>query len=221
MNPDNSMAASRFRRLARDAGLTAAGLVFSLALSGCPVGADLENPERFPLVEPATGGTGGSGTGMGGSAAGTAGSATGGAGGGFPNFGCDLTEAFGKNCGRTGCHSAAVHYSNLTLVDPNAVAAQMVGVQATHGDIDCAAEGEPFRACTVDELPSKGCPPNALLIDPVNFDQSWVVQKMDPNYVGTCGAKMPSAPGNSASNGWSEERRLCLLDFFRYLATSQ
>jgi hypothetical protein len=127
-----------------------------------------------------------------------------------------LTEVLGKNCGRTGCHSAAVHYADLTLVDPNTVAAQMVGAPATHGDIDCAALGEPFRACTPDELPSD-CPESALRIDPANPEESWVLKKLRGQN-GNCGAEMPSAPGNSTTNGWSEERRTCLERWFYFMA---
>jgi hypothetical protein len=218
------------RTLSSKIGYFATGLAVAVTMGGCPVGAELENPERFDTGVVGTGGAGPTG-GTGGSAgttggasgsgaAGTAGAAAGSAGTGGATFSCDVTEALTKSCGRTGCHSAAVHYADLTLIDPATVAEQMVGKMGTHGDIDCAPAGEPFRECMPNELPSD-CATAGPLIDPANVDNSWVLKKLDPAYALNCGAKMPAPPGDSASNGWSEARRQCLIDFFRSLATAQ
>jgi hypothetical protein len=207
-------AAARLAGFTAKGAYAAAGLAFALALSGCPWGAELENGDRFP-----SGGTGGSGTG--GPPPGTggkAGYAGAGAAGAAGTVSECVTDALTSNCGRPGCHSVALQWADLTLLDPGTIADQMVGMVATHGDIDCAAPGELYRECTPAEL-SANCPSDALLIDPVDFDQSWVVRKMTPGFSG-CGAEMPAPPGNSAASHWSEERRQCLLEFFRSLAAS-
>jgi hypothetical protein len=165
-----------------------------------------------------TGGSGGAGSAAVGGSSGADSGGTGGGSSGFggATFGCDVQEALTKSCGRTGCHSTAVHYAGLDLTDMNYIAEQMVGVPATHGDKDCAPPGEAFRECAGDELLAI-CPVGVLRIDPNEFERSWVYSKL-MGLQGTCGSQMPAAPGSSTSNGWSTERRDCLLSFFRWLA---
>jgi len=200
-----------------------ASLLVAITAGGCPMGAELENTERFPPFVGATGS--GATTGTGGSAGATAGVAgAAGAAGYAPGcggFSCDVNDALLKSCGRPGCHAATAPWAGLPLTTC-ADAALMVDRAAMHGDIDCAAPGEMFRACTPAELPFT-CPTDVMLIDSRNVDNSWVLRKLDPAFVAdSCGDPMPAPPGNStaASVGWSEERRLCLMEFFRSLATA-
>jgi hypothetical protein len=133
--------------------------------------------------------------------------------------GCDLQEALDKSCARAGCHSSVDRYGSLDLSDPLNVASQMVDRQAPHTDINCAAVGMPFRACTPDEL-SQFCPGSTAgvkLIDSANPQESWVLRKLGGTQ-GMCGYAMPMAPGNSVNNGWNDARRTCLERFFLILA---
>jgi hypothetical protein len=209
-------------------------------VSGCPVGVELEDPDRFEQyvggTGPTTGGassvggtTGGAGVaatggtaGAGGAAAGAAGTA--GTGAGTWTWTCaeDVTVALKKNCSRAGCHSTLDKYANLDLTSPAAIAAQMVDKPATHGDIACQPAGQPFRACTAEELTALGCPPNAMLINSQNVEASWVITKL-MGMQGECGDVMPIAPGNSPTNGWDAEgvRKQCYIDFFKSLAAPQ
>lgn len=171
-----------------------------------------------------SGGTGGSsgvgGVGTGGATGGTGATGevagTGGTAGAFP-YGCDIDEALLKSCGRTGCHSVAARYADLTLTD-STVGPSLVDKRATHGDIDCSVPPESFRACTPAELPAT-CPPSAFIIDSEDPEASWMLRKLDPSFVpDSCGAPMPAPPGNSASQGWSEDRRACIENWIRSLA---
>jgi hypothetical protein len=218
----------------------AAALALAMSLSGCPGGADLENPDRFIQYGGAggtTGGTGGVTGGTGGATGGTAGAQTGGtagmgaggtagsgagAGGAMAGSGgtgivplCDVQVALSKSCARTGCHSALDHYAGLDLSNPANVAA-LVGKAASFGDINCAMPGTPFRACMPSELPA-GCVPGTVLIEATqaNFANSWIAKKMTvPKETLNCGDHMPLPPGDSVASGWNDARRDCLLDFF-------
>lgn len=175
-----------------------------------------------------TGGTGFSGTGgsiAGFSSAGTAGTGgSAGPGGGTWVWDCpdgsEAVSALRQNCARAACHNATSHYAGLDLTDPNAIEAQMVDKPALHGDINCAPSGMPARICSPDEL-AVLCPESAqaptLLIDSANFESSWVLRKLN-NTHGTCGNRMPYPPGDSATNGWNDVRKQCVIDFFRSLA---
>lgn len=204
------------------------GSLFALALgsSGCPGGAVLEEPERFPQYLAGAPGAGAPGAGAGGSepvagAAGAGGAVAGASGsGGVPGAGgtglsCDITVAMKENC-LTGCHTAAVHYANLDFSNVAIVAMQMVDKPALHIDLGCNAVGAQFRQCTPEELTALGCPPGALLIDSKDFEQSWVVKKLDGEQLG-CGDAMPLPPGNAVSRHWDAARKTCLLEFFRSL----
>jgi hypothetical protein len=219
------------------------GLAAALTVSGCPGGAELEDPDRFPPVPqtgvggstPATGGSAGVGGGVGGAAGGAgmatggvagsaagagAGGATAGSGGSGVTYLCDVQMALSKSCARTGCHSALDKYADLDLSNP-ANAAQLVNKPATFGDINCAPAGMPFRECMAAELPA-GCVPGTLVIDSANFDNSWVLKKFNlPDAELNCGDPMPLPPGNSVSNGWNDARKECLIDFFRKQVPSQ
>lgn len=195
------------------AGYLSAGLLLAVTTSGCPMGAELENPERFVPFTGGVGTTGGSvAAGMGGS--------PGGAGAGGATFSCNVDDALLRSCGRNACHNAGSQWADLILTDAATAAIELLDVPATHGDIQCSVPPEPYRACTPAELPAT-CPQNVMLIDSMDIDSSWVLRKLDPAFVqGSCGDAMPAPPGNSTSVqvGWSEERRACLIEFFRSLA---
>ncbi len=229
MNDRKLMFARRLVGVARKMAIPVLSLAGSLLLSGCPGGADLENP--YFAGGASAGGSSGTGVGAGTSGtAGTAGDATGGtagtAGTGMvvtpASCDVDITDALSQNCARQGCHNAVDHYANLILKDPNAIAAQMVGIPATHGDINCSPPGVLYRACDATEIATI-CPPGELLIDPQNFANSWVVKKLTPGATAGCGDDMPLSPGNSVNLGWDAngQRRQCFLDFFQSLAAAQ
>jgi hypothetical protein len=189
-------------------------LVSALVLGGVLAGASCGGESVIGI-----GGSGGDpgtsgGAGAGGGTTSTAGIGGGSGGTGGPGVGetyvplCDLQPSLKQNCARAGCHSTLDRYAGLDLADPTQVAAQMVDKVATHGDINCQVVGMPFRACTPAELVAIGCPPNALLIDSANPEESWVLKKLRDEQ-GLCGDSMPIAPGNSRANGWSEDRRVC------------
>jgi hypothetical protein len=210
------------------------GIAAAATVSGCPGGVELEDPDRFEQhfagTGPTTGGassvggaTGGAGMATGGTAgAGGAAAGAAGTGAGTWTWTCaeDVTMALKKNCSRAGCHSTLDKYAELDLTNPAAIAAQMVDKVAMHGDIGCQLAGQPFRACTAAELTALGCPSNAMLIDSQNPDASWVITKLR-GMQGECGDVMPIAPGNSAANGWNDERQQCYINFFKSLAAPQ
>jgi hypothetical protein len=126
----------------------AVGLGALLTLAGCP--ANLEDPQRF-----ADGG------------AVTANS--------IPPCLQTLFSGTGK-CSGNVCHSAgAMPAGGLDLTSPD-VAARLINVPATHGDIDFDGGGVT-------------CPP-AKLIDTSNPSASWLLIKIDGTQ-GTCGSAMP------------------------------
>jgi hypothetical protein len=202
----------------------------ALTLGGCPGGAVLEDPDRFPQYPGGTsgapsasgaGGAGGETAGAGGSvggagagAGGSAGAGSGGSGGGVV-FSCDVAVAMKNSCSRSGCHNATLHAANLDLSDLAANAALLVDRPALHPEIGCNTPGTPYRECTPEELTARGCP-TAMLIDSANFENSWVVKKLKGEQM-MCGGDMPEIPGDSAGVGWSDARRTCLLEYFQSL----
>jgi hypothetical protein len=190
----------------------------------------LEDPERFPQYYAGRAGVGGAGMGTAGTAgAGGAGAGTAGAAGSGPAYvwtcAVDVTMALKQNCARSGCHAgpSVVTSAGLDLTTVEKVR-EMVGKPASYTDIGCNVPPEPWRECGPTELPD-GCVPGKLLIDPVNFDDSWVLRKMNALTKAelSCGDLMPIAPGNSASNGWDAAgaRKQCFIELFRSLAAPQ
>jgi hypothetical protein len=216
---------SRTRRLAHHAVRFSVALTVAVSLGGCPGGAELENPDQnmqYFSGAPGVGGTTG-GAGQGGSPTGGAGTA-GGAGTGSANWTWNCATplegpmgALKQNCARGGCHDQTSRYAGLNLTDPSTIRGQMVDQIATHGDMSCGTPGM-THVCTPDEIVALGCPLDVKLIDSANFSNSWVVAKINQTH-GNCGLYMPFTPGNSATNGWNDERMNCYMDFFRSLAT--
>lgn len=131
-------------------GIGAVGLGALLTLAGCP--ANLEDPQRF-----ADGGAITTGPGA------------------IPTCLQTLFSGTGK-CSGNVCHSAgAMPAGGLDLTSPN-VAARLINVPATHGDIDFDGGGV---TC-----------PMAKLIDTSNPSASWLLIKINGTQ-GTCGSAMP------------------------------
>jgi hypothetical protein len=159
--------------------------------------------------------------------AGTAGAGTAGAAGSGAtyvwNCAVDVTMALRQNCSRSGCHTG-VNVDLTSSLDLTTVekVREMVNKPARYEDIRCSVPPEPFRECGPTELPA-GCVPGRLLIDPVNFDDSWVLRKMSALTKAelSCGEPMPVTPGNQPSQGWGDERKHCFIEFFRSLAAPQ
>jgi hypothetical protein len=156
------------------------GAAFALTLAGCPGGADLEHPERYPIgTGTSAGGTGGSG-------------ATGGTGGMTGNrmvpasVDCDYATALTKTCAISACHkaSAVPAAAGLVLVPDSGLVDRLYGVPATHGDIYCADISD---TCPT---PPTTCPKGDLLIDPTDVTKSWILLKM--NNPPDCGDAMPA-----------------------------
>jgi len=130
---------------------------------------------------------------------------------------CDIEEALTTSCARVGCHSTATHYANLDLSSLDNIAARLVDVPATFGDIDCTIPGQPFMACVE---PPSDCPPGQLLIDSRDPENSRMLVELRGEQ-GNCGGPMPLPPGDSASSGWSDERKACIEAWIYSLAGGQ
>jgi hypothetical protein len=236
---------ARVARFALRFGYLAAGIAAATAVSGCPDGAELENPDRFIQyggtagTVGTTGGTGGATGGTGGAAAGTGGATGGTAGAGGATggsagmaMGGAAGSSAGSGMGATGgypcdvrvalsksCARTGCHSAIDHYADLDLSNPETVGAQLYNKP---AMHGD--INCAATGMPFRECmpaelpatcPQGALLIDPVTFENSWVYKKIMGDE--TCGDAMPLPPGNSVSNGWDAAgaRRDCLIDFFR------
>jgi hypothetical protein len=209
--------AMHLRPDASRAGLLFGGLALALVLSGCPDGADLENPDawagRF--------GTAGTGVAMGGSA-GT---------GGMPpgvvlnwtTVTCDASfdmtsttlpasaDFMTKTCARQFCHGQGF-VAGLDLRTDDGFAKRVKDVQATHGDISCA--DDPTKIC----VPAS-CPPKdtVKLVDSQDPTMSWIMTKAigGPGVGGAdgCGDPMPSPSGLT-----TDLQKQCLMNIVTAVA---
>jgi hypothetical protein len=201
------------------------GLAAAATLAGCPVGAELEDPDRFAIgtggtgpgtggTGPATGGTAGSGT----AGSGTAGSGTAGSGGAggivTPNVTCDggadYVVTLNSNCAKVGCHNTRSAVAGLDLT-PNAdLAMRLKNQPATHGEIDCGSGGV-FMECVPATCPQPGV---ALLVNSAAPDDSWLLRKLNGTQ-GVCGDHMPIPPGDV---DFDDARKACLDKLVRAIA---
>jgi hypothetical protein len=200
------------------------GLAAAVTLAGCPVGAELEDPERFAIgtggtgpgtggTGPATGGTAGSGT----AGSGTAGSGTAGTGGGMLEVTCDgvdYVEVMNKNCAvNSGCHKATgarLGVADLNLTPDAGLVMRLKDMPAGFKEIDCGAPG-PYMEC----IPA-GCPTasGALLVNSLNPDESWILKKLNATH-GECGFEMPQSPGTT---DFDAVRKACVEKVIRAIA---
>ena len=195
------------------------GIGLIVTQSGCPAGADLDNPEqwgdRLSGGAPATGGA----TATGGMATGGTGNAGAGS-GGMKNWvldnatvtcnaGLDAATVITADCAKGGCHKGALAAGGLDLTFPT-IANKTKDVPATHEGIQCSAPTEPYMEC----VPTT-CPTGALIVDSANPDASWVLKKLDGSAKALpCGDTMPDANYATAS----PDRLACVQAAFRAIA---
>lgn len=205
----------------------ALGLALVFTQTGCPGGADLEQPDSY-AGRFSTGGTGTGGTGTGGTApiagtgtgatagSGTAGSGTAGTGsGGFDikTVNCngpDPVTTLNKKCAAVGCHNSASMASGLILTADAGLATRTKDVPAKHGSIDCSQPGQPFMECTV---PPAACPSNALLVNSADWQSSWIISKLKLAD-NSCGYQMPT------SGTLSAQEEACIETIVQAIASS-
>jgi hypothetical protein len=174
-------------------------------LSGCPQGADLEDPERFAIGDGTTGGT----------------SSTGGSGGGSTGcslgltlpISCDWQTGLTKSCAISSCHGKVLAYAELLLTVDECLFDRLKDVTGTIGDVNCGPIGS-FDPC---ETPPSQCQHlvGKKLVDSANPDESLLLKKLE---VSGCGNQMPIDPGNSTMVGWGPERLDCLQQMVRAIA---
>ena len=183
--------------------------------TGCPVAAELENPERFPVLTAEAG------------AAGAAGSGSGTCEQTLPPVasGCDYATPLRMFCARGGCHNASIAAADLNLTNDPLLVARLVNVPATHGAITCGAgvTCDPVLPTCADCMT---CPTSDLLIDKANVGQSWIIKKMEPYMPGMsaspdvgCGVAMPP-PQLGAPMGFSQDQKNCLIELFQAIAAT-
>lgn len=194
------------------------GLSLPLALTACPGGADLEDPERFGL---GAGAVAGAGAGAGGATAGTAGvggsaGATAGSGGsaGMVTYvppQCDWQSPLAAQCARAGCHNASFTAADLDLTLAG-VENRLINVNAPHSDITCPnPDGGLLKVPCVPE----SCP-TAKLVDTEVPANSWMLKKIVGTEVGECGMAMPIAPGELLP-----AEKDCLIQWVNAMAAAQ
>jgi hypothetical protein len=204
----------------RALGATAAAitcLALAVGLSGCPIAAELENPDRFDALPKA-------------GSMGTAGSGNPACNQALPDMAdpaiaCDYQRATRDHCARGGCHNTAFKSAGLDLTPDDLLIARLVDVPAKHLAITCSGSTETcnYTAPTCDNC--MDCEVGDLLIDKTTFAESWMVKKIDAFNVDNvmevvqmrCGTAMPYTPGNT---GFNAERRDCLKKFFQWIATN-
>jgi hypothetical protein len=191
------------------------GASFVIALSGCPQGADLEDPKKYGLSggSPSTGTGGGTGatggtSGTGGTTGGSAGSGAAGAPSLVVDCGSSTWQTVITNdCSKlAGCHkgsSTIPPASMLNLTADSGIVSRIKDVKAVHGDITCGTDNAP---CT-----PASCDPNALLVNSATPSASWILAKIKGTQ-SDCGAQMPSSGGPPAAD------ETCLENFVNAVA---
>jgi len=164
--------------------LGALGLTLALTQSGCPDGAELENPAawagRFGTLSGPIAGTGGTPSGPVLD---------------FTTVACAASldkastpepasaDFLNVRCGT--CHGKTLQIAGLDLRPDAGFAQRTRNVPATFGDILC--DGSVTETCIPDT-----CPPSANLIDSINPAASWILLK-SLGTQGVCGESMPQA----------------------------
>ena len=196
------------------------GISLIVTQSGCPGGAELDDPEAWAGrlgnntggAPPATGGTGTGGMATGGMATGGSGMQT--------NWVLDLNTVVCPNglnattvvtgdCAKTGCHKGTLSAAGLDLT-PATIANKTKDKPATHSEIQCSAPGDPYMECIPTTCPSAG---TALLVNSQNADESWIMKKLHAQANG-CGTTMPDDNYATAS----PDRLACVEAVVRAIA---
>jgi len=188
-----------------------------MSLSGCPVAAELENPDRFTVMTPGPvrcdqplpdGPT---------------------------VIGCNYDRLVRDHCARGGCHNPpGPNYTpaaQLNLTPDPLLIARILEVPSKH-IVTCSGG---LGRCNLTDPQCDDCRvcptgDRDLLLTKTNVTDSWVIQKMaafDVDMPSTvpdmrCGKAMPIAPGNLLPGGipFDEERRTCLRNFFTWIANN-
>lgn len=125
---------------------------------------------------------------------------------------CDYATALAENCSTSGCHSTKNQVAGLALTPDDGLIARIYGVPSTHSEIDCGANGV-YQECDWPNEPAACFPfADALLVDPGNPDESWLLKKINGTF-GGCGEAMP--PSGVALDAAA---RACLEKFVRAVA---
>ena len=194
------------------AGLLFGGLALALVLSGCPQGADLENPDAW------AGRFGTAGTGMG-----SGGTTTGGPVLDWNTAVCDVSfdktattqpasaDFMAATCAKSFCHGPNF-VAGLDLRTDNGFAGRIKDVQAMHGGIPCLDD------ITKNCVPAI-CPPigMAKLVDSADPASSWMIAKatQSPMVGGLegCGDNMPPSSGLT-----TDLQKQCLMNIVNAVA---
>jgi hypothetical protein len=195
------------------------GISLVVTQTGCPGGAELENPDAW--AGRFGGNSGGAPAATGGST--TGGSTSGGTGGtGNTNWvldpatvvcpgGLNAATVITGDCAKGGCHKGALAAAGLDLsFSPNNIAKNTKDVIATHEAIQCSAPTEPYMECIPMTCPGPG---TALLVNSANPDDSWVLKKIHGTANG-CGDTMPDDSYATAS----PDKLACVDAVFRAIA---
>jgi hypothetical protein len=202
----NRLSQLRLGRAITFAPLTIVGSFFLFTLSGCPGGAELEDPGKFGIAGAAVTGTGGAGTGSGGTGGGTTGGSAGTSSGGTLTVNCTGTtyDVALKSCNQLGCHAASYPYSGLNLTADSGLVSRLKDVPAKHGDVSCSPS-DATQICTCDSTsfscttPPTSCPKGDFLVDSSDYTKSWLWKKLemtDP----MCGVQMPDGAYRSPAD---------------------
>ncbi len=207
----NRLSQLRLGRALTFAPLTVVGAFFLFTLSGCPGGADLEDPGKFGIAGGPVTGTGGTSTGSGGTGGGTTGGGTTGGSAGTGSGGTLTVNCTGttydvalKSCNTLGCHAANYPAGGLNLVADANLVTRLKDVPAQHKDIGCTA-GDTTCACDANTLtcttPPSACPMGnaALLVNSANYQQSWIITKLEQTDP-MCGIQMPDGAYKSPAD---------------------
>lgn len=194
----NRLSQLRLDRAIRFAPLSIAGAFFLCTLSGCPGGAELEDPGKFGIAGAPATGTGGTSTGSGGSA-GTSTSTT-------LTVNCTGTtyDVALKSCNTAGCHAATYPYSGLNLTADSGLVARLKDVPAKHGDVSCNPN-DATQTCTCDSTtflcstPPSACPKGDFLVDSSDYTKSWIWKKLEMSDP-MCGIQMPDGAYKSPAD---------------------
>lgn len=204
----NRLSQLRLSRAITLAPLTIVGAFFLFTLSGCPGGAELEDPGKFGIAgTPATGSGGTTSAGGTTGSGGTGGGATGGTAGTMLTVNCTGTtyDVALKSCTGPGCHAASYPAAGLNLVADANLVTRLKDVPAQHKDISCS--GATDTSCTCDpnsftcSPPPSTCPTanSALLVNSANYQQSWIITKLEQTDP-MCGIQMPDGAYKSPAD---------------------
>jgi hypothetical protein len=185
------------------------GLFIAVTQTGCPQGADLQNPDQYPPVTSSGGSSGSGGSSNASAGTGTAGSASQAQLITPATVGCAFDMVLGTgstrgSCAILGCHAGPMPSSELDLTANAGLVGRLKDVSAKHGDINCASDPADFMAC----VPA-GCP-DAYLVDSNYPDDSWILQKINGTQ-GDCGAQMPDGL-------FDDDQKACVEKLVRAIA---